>query len=468
MILLLQNSIIFLILLLIFYISRRKIEHGVCLIVFLLPVYLIRTEIFSIPTTALELGIYALFSVWLYRTYYSGQLGKTMNIIFSDRLFIAGAFLLISGAAISTIFSVDLKTSAGILKGWFFDPLLFFIVLVSAIKTYEQKVKVLTCFFASGAVVGAVSLVYWLFPFLSGISYDGRLHAFYDSPNYLAMYLAPALIVGIWLMIFLRKSYYNIVAVAIVALALYFTFSYAAWVSVFFAVVLFFGLSVNKTPSFHWKLGVKADSKNSFSKKIFLFGAIFTIFSAAILAQLGTSKLENLENMSYRSSYNSRLMIWRAAWEIGKDNPLVGIGPGNFQRYYLDYQSRVLGIEPYLEWAVPEPHNIFLAFWLQTGILGLAGFIVLIFWFFKKIFSLFKKTRLDLPASTSSNLGGTEAKRARDAGFRGVAIALSLIMIYTLLHGLVDTTYWKNDLAIIFWMVLGLVAAIKNNSGETA
>ncbi len=30
------------------------------------------------------------------------------------------------------------------------------------------------------------------------------------------------------------------------------------------------------------------------------------------------------------------------------------------------------------------------------------------------------------------------------------------LMIYILVHGLVDTTYWKNDLALMFWLIIGL------------
>lgn len=441
MVLLLQNLIILLILLLIFYISRKKIEQSVCFIVFLLPAYLLRTEIFGVPTTTLELGIYILFIIWLARTYRSGRLGEAASGIFSDHFFATGVFLLMSGALISTIFSVDLRASAGIFKGWFFDPLLFFIVLVSAIKTYGQKMKVLTYFFASGAVVGAASLVYWFIPSLAGVSYDGRLHAFYASPNYLAMYLAPAILVGVWGFAFSlgllggggnffsgRYKYFWLIPSAVMIAAVYLTFSYAAWVSL--ALSVFFLIFV---------LGKYFKVASATKKKIIFSAFILFVFIAAVLGQSGKSKLENLENMAHRSSFNSRLMIWRAAWEIGKDNPVFGIGPGNFQRYYLDYQKRFL--EPYLEWAVPEPHNVFLAFWLQTGFLGLAGFIALIFWFFKKTRGLLNKTG--------------------DTGSKGLAMVLCSIMVYTLLHGLTDTPYWKNDLAIIFWMLLGLTAAEK-------
>jgi hypothetical protein len=39
-------------------------------------------------------------------------------------------------------------------------------------------------------------------------------------------------------------------------------------------------------------------------------------------------------------------------------------------------------------------------------------------------------------------------KRARTDGI------VFLFLVYFLAHGLVDTLYWKNDLALLFWLVL--------------
>ncbi|MBU4337984.1 O-antigen ligase family protein [Patescibacteria group bacterium] len=449
---LLQNLVIFLVLVIFVHFSRKKIETGIYAVVFCLPLYLIRLNVFGIPSTALESGIYILFIIWLAKNY---RQIKSVEII-PDKSLRLGIILLLVGVLISTFFSSELKTSAGILKGWFVDPFLFFIILVSEIKTLTQRKNILKAFFFSGAAVAAVSLFYW-FGFLSnGVSFDSRLHSFYLSPNYLAMYLSPALIVGIWLIyrtlgidFFKEKNirenfFLSAISFIIIAVALYFTYSYAAWIAVFAAVILFFYLLTKKTPDFHWKSGVQAgvqyDKKFSLQKKTFLFAAVILFFIALFLTQAGTGKFDNLKNLSYRSSLNSRLMIWRSAWEIGKDNWLIGIGPGNFQKYYLDYQARFT--EPYLEWAVPQPHNIFLAFWLETGILGLLGFLVILAWFFKCSLSLLKSNLL------------------RRENFLLVAVLFS-IMAYTIMHGLFDTTYWKNDLAIIFWLNLALLASIK-------
>ena len=141
-------------------------------------------------------------------------------------------------------------------------------------------------------------------------------------------------------------------------------------------------------------------------------------------------------------------MIWRAAWMIGKDHPIFGIGPGNFLKYYLDYQKRFS--EPYLEWAVPEPHNIFLAFWLEAGILGLSGFALLLYWFFKKGIFEYKKARPGSARHGSKDISAT--------------ILLISLMAYILIHGLFDTTYWKNDLAIMFWVIIGTMLIDNENN----
>lgn len=438
-----QNLAVFFGLIVLAFLSWRKSEYGIYAIIFSLPLYLIKLEVFSTPTTVLELGIYVLFLIYITKQYNNFSLRGTINTILdlkkTEKNLFWGIFLLLVGATISTIFSSDLKTSAGILKGWFFDPFLFFIILVLIIKTYMQKLKILKMFFLSGVIVAIVSLIYFVFPDLGGVSYDGRLHGFYLSPNHLAMYLSPAFLIGIWFVfrkysaIYWKENSSNVMFILslfdllLIGLAIYFTYSYAAWLAIFIAIAIlfYFIAGIEKKLSFQWKLS---------------FLSSFLIIIILFLSQNGTSKFENLKNLSYRSSYNSRLMIWRSAWEIGKDHWLVGIGPGNFQKYYLNYQTRFS--EPYLEWAVPQPHNIFLAFWLESSAIGLAGFILVLYWFFRKAKKIFKKTR-----------------KGRD-GYN-IAVVLCALMVYIVFHGFFDTTYWKNDLSVMFWLILGLMALEK-------
>jgi O-antigen ligase len=144
-----------------------------------------------------------------------------------------------------------------------------------------------------------------------------------------------------------------------------------------------------------------------------------------LFLQIGTSKWEQLVAFQDRSSSMSRMMIWSAALKIGWDNPIIGIGPGRFQEKYLEYQKY---FPPYLEWAVPQPHNLWLAIWLQLGILGVVGFGWLLVTWLKEF---------------------ADKKDKKEIDYMYLGIMLSI-----LIHGMVDTPYFKNDLAIIFWLII--------------
>jgi len=157
------------------------------------------------------------------------------------------------------------------------------------------------------------------------------------------------------------------------------------------------------------------------SKKLLALSILgFTLIASLILVQLAL--------IQKYSSLEARLLIWQKAIEIFKKSPILGIGPGTFENYF----------PPYPIWGVPQPHNIFLAFLLQTGIIGFAGFILILIWFFK---NAFRKVRKNLLAEIFI-----------------LDLLLISVMTYILTHGLVDTTYWKNDLSAIFWFLIALMS----------
>lgn len=370
-----------------------------------MPLYLVRLEIFGIPTTVLEVLIYVLFIFWLVKEF---RFNKFRKLFTSYRSLFVTIFLILLGASLATIFSSDLRISAGIWKAWFVDPLLFFVVLISTIKNTKQIKGVLYSLFLSGTAISIISFIYLIQGKLDPVN---RLQVFYSSPNYLAMYLAPALIITVYALCttfnVVHKRLVKILLVmscGLLVTTLFFTKSFGAWVGVIVAVG--FGLII-----YLFK-------KSTQNRKMFW---IILGFSVILLVIIGCFSL------SYRSSsLGARLIIWEKATNIYKVNPIIGIGPGTFENYF----------PPYPEWGVPQPHNIFLAFLLQTGLIGFIGFIWLLVYFFKIGFKL-----LTVHCSL-------------------FIVILTSIMIYILVHGLVDTWYWKNDLAVIFWTIVALLVVL--------
>ena len=388
----------------------RILTWGIYLVVLCLPLYSVRFEIFGIPTTVLEVLIYALFVIWLIKKLSQNTKYKIRDTKYKS-LFIP-IILIVIGVSLATIFSTDLRASAGIWKGWFIDPLLFFVVAITTIKSFEQIKGVLYSLFLSGTVVSVISLIYLIQGKLDPV---GRLQAFYNSPNYLAMYLAPALIIGFGLVTnharsgcITRKKIISktfiLLPIVCLLLSVLFTKSFGAWLGVIAAVC--FGIVFYLYKS---------------NRKQFALTILYLVL--LIIVFLGYFALIQKE-----SSFDARLIIWQKAWQIFKANSILGIGPGTFGNYF----------PPHPEWGVPQPHNIFLAFLLQTGIIGFIGFIWLLIWFFRTGVKLF---------TVHCSL---------------FTVTLMSVMVYILVHGLVDATYWKNDLSVIFWTLVALMVVFRH------
>jgi len=393
----------------------RRFDFSLALVLFSAPLYLLKIIIVGLPLTVLELLILVIFIVWLIKKTKNHLLFDLFKKIDFGEIWLP-ILLILAGILIATMFSPDVKTSAGILKSWFVEPIIFGIVLIDTVGTKKQLGKLLHAILFSGTLVATISLVY--LP-TSQLTFDGRLRAFFLSPNQLAMYLAPSILICLGFLLQNENKQWR-QAAAWCALPLgvsfYFTFSYAAWFGVLVALAIMFFVFAK------WQ-GDK--TKKALLACLLLLAILIAIFG---YLQWKSPKLSDLLYSS-RSSFQSRLMIWRSALEILKTHWFLGIGPGLFQKYYLAYQKY---FPPYLEWAVPQPHNLFLAFWLQAGLLGFVGLVLLLINFFRKTLKNFFKTKQPL------------------------LLILAAVMIYILAHGLLDTTYWKNDLALIFWAIISL------------
>lgn len=402
-------------------------------IIFTTPLYLIRFELFGIPTSVLEVSIYALFLVWLVK--YPKGWAKTLDW----KIWLPVGLIFFS-VTLSTLFSNNFIASAGIWKAYFLDPLLFLVIFVTTfqkLETSNYKLEIqslLKYFLSSGYVVAIISLIYLM---TNNLTYDGRLSAFYLSPNHLAMFLAPVLLVNIYFLAtdFLPTDLYGLrriymgkriikllllVGLLLVSFVIFFTYSFGAWIGLAGAMIV-------------WALarsGIIFKYKMFLTRKFLIGSLILLIVLCSMFYVLWLSSIADYFDVTGRSSFHSRIMIWESSVKMLENHWILGIGPGMFQDYYLNYQKY---FPPYLEWAVPQPHNIFLAFWLQTGIIGLIGFL----WLLVDIFRKLQKSDLN-----------------------NLYFLVVSFFAYFIIHGLVDTIYWKNDLALIFWFFVGITLIV--------
>jgi O-antigen ligase len=117
-----------------------------------------------------------------------------------------------------------------------------------------------------------------------------------------------------------------------------------------------------------------------------------------------------------------RLVIWEETVTMLKDRPFFGAGFGAYPTVIKPYHKAT-----YLE-IFQFPHNALLNIWSETGVLGL----LVVLW-----------------------LAVTWIKAGKDARMVALAPLLAIAV-----HGLVDVPYFKNDLAVLFWMLVWLTNSL--------
>lgn len=316
--------------------------------------------------------------------------------------------------------------SAGLLKSFVLLPVAFFYALASIrLDAGEQRVVLGAWWLgtSASALAGLLALGF-------GYStYDGRLAAHFSSPNHLAMLLAPGVVIGCVLAILTRQPTTRWIigagTLGIVA-ALVATRSYGV------IVATLAGLLVVLLGQVGWRRMVRS----------WVMPVALLTLAFLLVPELSTEKFQSLINFDERSSIASRLMIWQAGAAIARDSFPWGIGIGQFQTAYLAYQTF---FPPYLEWAVPEPHQLLLAWYLSVGILGLAGVLGCLAAIIRKLWRCARTNYPDEALLAWCYLG---------------------LIGYWLVCGLVDTPHFKNDLAFGFWGLLGLAWSLTRMSRE--
>jgi len=133
-------------------------------------------------------------------------------------------------------------------------------------------------------------------------------------------------------------------------------------------------------------------------------------------------------------TFAERGRIWAATVRMLRDHPVFGAGVNSYQAAMAPYRTADPNLVP-----EPYPHNIFLTSWTETGMLGLVAFSWLL------------GALVVLPWRAFSKAIGLQR-----ALLWGVGTAFAMVLV----HGLVDSPYWKNDLSLEFYMLaaVGMVS----------
>ena len=94
----------------------------------------------------------------------------------------------------------------------------------------------------------------------------------------------------------------------------------------------------------------------------------------------------------------ARLTLNLAAWNVFLDNPVLGVGPGNFALVAVDYANE-LGLRHF---SYPfRAHNLYLEIAAELGIVGLATFLCLVGYLLKRLWQVRNQSRIARPESAA-------------------------------------------------------------------
>ncbi len=407
-------------------VSWKKLSWGIVLILLLLPVYQIRFHIGPLPSTALEVLLFVLAVAWILRTFRN----KTLSHLRWPWRWLVIAVL--AAGLIAVFVSPDRWAGLGLFRAYLLEPVVFFYIFVNVMRGYRERRLALFALGASAVIIGFAAMLQYL-GLVPGIEpYIGesprRATALFAFPTAIGKYVGP--IVGLFLA-FLVVPHPRYTPDAASSRPHWSTWAFPLGVVAFGLLGLLFSVSRGAL------LGVAAAfllvSFFSRWRRWLLFG-FAAVLVAVLLVPVTREKVTNVFDRKDVST-DVRLVMWKGTLRLLEDRPLFGAGLAGFPLVYPQYKEA-----SHTEF-FPNPDQLFLTLWAELGLLGLVVFLVLFFRFGRTCVRLM---------------------RSEDQETRQLGLALLAGLVAFLIHGFLDTPYFKNDLAIMFWGLAGLLVVAED------
>ncbi len=388
--------------------ASRRLQWMLLGLPFLLPLYVIRFKIGPLPTTFLEFAFGVFVVAYLIERRWScfadgwEELGKWRRPLI--------------GWIIATWFAAfvgpDILAGVGLWRAYVLEPVILFVILADMLRTAELRAA-----FQRSVLLSVVPIATWaLIQFVTGygiphpwnvsITEGRRATGPFPFPNALALFATP---IGAWAFIeWLLRPKPSVALVSWLASLLAIGCAKSDGGFLAFLIVAMLGLFIHSRGR-KWAIGL-------------------VVIATIILAAVAPVRQKVWNVLTFHEwSGQVRLFIWRETWDMLKDRPILGAGLGAYPETFKPYH-KATAIEIF-----QYPHNIILNLWSELGMLGLvAALWIGIVWV------------------------GCALQNQKEP-LRRLAALAPLIVIF--IHGLVDVPYFKNDLAMMFWMLLVLTVA---------
>lgn len=297
-----------------------------------------------------------------------------------------------------------------------------YFLITNLIENKKQLRNLLVTFAVSGLVVCAYGICQYIFGWDTQQAWMDeemfsdikmRIYSTLGNPNVLGEYILLVLPVAIGLMwtgkgLLPKLTYAGITGVLFLALIL--TFSRGCWVGLMVAAAVFVTFAAGKL----WGLAL-----------------IALPVVPAILPESIINRFTSIGDMK-DSSTSYRVYIWMGTLAMIRDFWISGIGMGTeaFTAVYPFYSYN--GI------VAPHSHNLFLQILVESGILGIVVFGIILCFFLKRMM-------------VGYQWGGGKGKTLST-----LICAISAGVCGFLVQGLFDNCFYNYRVLLVFWQVIGL------------
>jgi putative inorganic carbon (HCO3(-)) transporter len=264
---------------------------------------------------------------------------------------------------------------------------------------------------------------------------DTRVYSYLGNPNLLAGYLLPAIAFSGAALCKWQRWLPKALALTMVLIniaCLYFTDSRGGWLALTGELAVFtLGLF------FYWRSYLPAFWRTWFLPIVFGSGLLLV---GAAIATVEPLRIRILSIFAGRgdSSNNFRINVWEGVFRMIKAYPIFGIGVGHdaFNAIYPRFMNP--------KYTALSSYSIYLEHLVEMGYVGFTIFLWLLVLIFNQSILQFKKLRAEANPEIFWIIG---------------AIAASVGL---LIHGLVDTVWYRPQINTLWWFCLALISSYYN------
>jgi len=262
-----------------------------------------------------------------------------------------------------------------------------------------------------------------------------RVYSYLGNPNLLGGYLLPAIALSFVAIFAWRSWAQKSLAVTILVVncaCLRYTGSRGSWIGF---IALMFAMLILM---WYWWSIYMPKFWRTWSLPIAVGSLAGLLILAVVLLEPLRDRVLSVFAGRQDSSNNFRMNVWMSVFDMIRDRPVLGIGPGNdvFNKIYPLYQRP--------RYSALSSYSVPLEIIVETGFIGLTAFLWLLL--------------------VTFNQGVLQLERLRDSGdIQGYwLIGAMAAMVGLMGHGLVDTVWYRPQINTLWWLMVAIVASYSN------